>query len=41
MRTKEEIFGEVVGFDDSDLIVELLLDIRDELVVLRKELRRG
>ena len=31
MRKREEITKKVVGFDDSELILEVLLDIRELL----------
>ena len=32
MKSREEIEKGVVGFDDSELILEVLLDIRDLLI---------
>lgn len=32
MRSREDITKEIVGFDDSDLILEILLDIRELLL---------
>ena len=38
MRNRKVIATEATDCDDSGLILEVLLDIRDELVELRKEL---